>query len=387
MQFLSQKPRMDSLSEFRDWANLPPEIVYLISEKVKYIVDYVRFRAVCSAWRSASRPKPRHLPPQLPWLMLPYDGYSWTTKDDTTRFFYDVWESKMREIHLPETEVMTCCASYLGWLLLVSYKGRQVSLLNPLTRCQIELPPFSTWFDPYMISFGMTKMTFSADLTDPNCLITALLEDNCVMSCQVGDRSWKRYYYQSKELADVTCYNGRLYFLYQGEMVIIEYNKPEHKGILEPELIGAVVVLADLDFLDDDDEPNYIAAVEKYFVEGKSGVSVVGFHPEGKFMLYQFQEQQMKLEKITIDSTAIFYGDNYPCLALSSDDWDSLDGGSLYMEHRRVPDALKLVAVKSGYHTKFARMVGGNVMYWYDINQESPYHQAAPAMWFQPSFF
>ncbi|KAJ4745352.1 F-box protein skip23 [Rhynchospora pubera] len=366
---------MDSLAEFRDWAHLPPEIIDLISEKAKYIVDHLRFRAVCSTWRSASLPNPRHLPPQLPWLMLPYNGYLWTTKNGT-RFFYDVWESRMREIHLPETSGATCCASYRGWLLVVSYKGREISLLNPLTRSEIELPPFSTWFGSYMIGFGRSKMTFSADVTDPNCLITVFLEDNGVISCQVGDQSWKMYYPTTKGLADATCYNGRLYLLYEGNMLIIECNKPQHKGVPEPE---SKVIL----------EPE-LAAVKKRFVEGKSGVYVVGLHPEGKFLLYQFQEQQMKLEKITTDSsdsTVIFYGDNYPCLALSSDDWDSLDGGSLYMEHRRVPDALKLAAVKSGYLSKFAQMVDGNVMILHKENQKLPYHQAAPAMWFQPSFF
>ncbi|KAJ3687855.1 hypothetical protein LUZ61_017019 [Rhynchospora tenuis] len=364
---------MDSLSEFRDWANLPPEIVELISEKVKYIVDYVRFRAVCSAWRSASLPKPRHLPPQLPWLMLPYDGHSWTTRDDTTRFFYDVWESKMREILLPETETMTCCASYRGWLLLVSYKGREVSLLNPLTRSEIELPAFGTWFDPYYIGFGKSKMTFSADLTDPNCLITVFLEEYWVISCRIGDRIWKRYY-PRKELVDATCYNGRLYLLYEGEVKIIESNKLEDRRALVPEL---TIVL----------EPE-LTAVKKRFVEGKSGVYVVGVHPEGKF-LYQFQKQQLKFKKLntdTCDSTAIFYGDNYPCLALSSDDWDSLDGGCLYMEHKRVPDELKLEAVKSGYILHTVQMVGGNAVLMYE-DQTLPYHPVKPAMWFQPSFF
>ncbi|KAJ3687857.1 hypothetical protein LUZ61_017021 [Rhynchospora tenuis] len=182
----------DSLSEFRDWAYLPPEIVDLISVKVKYIVDYVRFRAVCSSWRSASCPKPRHLPPQLPWLMFPYAEKA-RSKNVRTRFFYDVWESKMREIPIPETWGMTCCASYRGWLLLVSYKGRQVSLLNPLTRCEIELPAFScTWYHLYWVDFGKSKMTFSADLTHPNCLITVFLENDWVISCRIGERSWKR---------------------------------------------------------------------------------------------------------------------------------------------------------------------------------------------------
>ncbi|KAJ1695834.1 hypothetical protein LUZ63_012532 [Rhynchospora breviuscula] len=364
-------PEKDSLLEFRDWAYLPPEIVEFISVKVKYIVDYVRFRAVCSTWRSTSCPKPRHLPPQLPWLMLPYVADTCT---DGTRKFYDVWESKMREIPIPLTWSMTCCASYRGWLLLVLYKGRKVSLLNPLTRSEIELPPFKAWFDPYYIGFGKSKMTFSADLNHPNCLITVFLEKYWVIFCRIGDQSWERYL--SAELEDATCYNGRLYLLYEGEMMIIESNKREERSVLAREL---TIVL----------EPE-LTAVKKRFVEGKSGVYIVGVHPERKFVLYEFQEQQIKLRKITTDtsdSTAIFYGDNYPCLALSSDDWDSLDGGFLYMEHKRVPDELKLEAFKSDYSIYSAKMVDGNAMLMYEEDQKPIYVEANPAMWFQPSFF
>ncbi|KAJ3687856.1 hypothetical protein LUZ61_017020 [Rhynchospora tenuis] len=364
----------DSPSEFCDWAYLPPEIVELISVNVKYIVDYVRFRAVCSTWRSASRPKPLHLPPQLPWLMLPYEAET-RTDNGGIRFFYDAWESKMREIHLPETRIMTCCASYRGWLLLVLYKGRKVSLLNPLTRCEIELPPFSAWFDPYYICFGKSKMTFSADLNHPNCLITVFLEKDWVISCRIGERSWKRYY-PSEQLVDATRYNGRLFLLYKGKMVIIESNKLKHKGVLKPKL----TFIFDPEF----------AALRKRFVEGKSGVYVVGVLPEEKFVLYRYHERKMRLKKITTnssDSTAIFYGNNYPCLALSSNDWDLLDGGSLYMEHKSVPDELKLEAVKSGYNL-FAKMVDGKVKLLDEEDQRPPYrYSAPPAMWFQPSFF
>ncbi|KAJ4779604.1 F-box protein skip23 [Rhynchospora pubera] len=364
---------MDSFSEFRDWANLPLEMVELISKKVKYIVDYIRFRAVCSTWRSVPCPKQHRLPPQLPWLMLPYDGSIYKNNDEV-HFFYDVWESKMRKLYFLAD---TCCASYHGWLLLVSYKGRDVSLLNPLTQSEIKLPAFGTWFDPYYISFGKSKMTFSADLTHPNCLITVFLEKYWVISCQIGDRSWKRYY-PRKELVDATHYNGRLYFLYEGEMMIIESNKREERRVLVPELTMTIVL-----------EPE-LTAVKKRFVEGKSGVYVVGVHHERKFVLYEFLEQQMMLRKITTDtsdSTVIFYGDNYPCLALSSDDWDTLDGGSLYLEHKCVPDELKLEAVEAGYNIYSAQIVDGNVIFMSHKDQKPPYYQAKPAMWFQPSFF
>ncbi|KAJ4786500.1 F-box protein skip23 [Rhynchospora pubera] len=364
----------DSLSDFRDWAYLPPEIVDLISVGVKYIVDYVRFRAVCSTWRSSSRPKPRHLPPQLPWLMLPYEAEA-QTDNGGTRFFYDAWESKMRQIPIPETRGMTCCASCRGWLLLVSYKGREVSLLNPLTRCEIELPPFKTWFDPYYISFGQSKMMFSADLTHPNCLITVFLEEDWVISCRVGDQSWKRFY-PSEELVDATRRSGQLFLLYKGKMVIIDSNKLKHKGVLKPKLTFVF-------------DPEF-AALSKRFVEGKSGVYVVGVHPDEKLVLYRYHERKMRLKKVTTnssDSTAIFYGDNYPCLTLSRNDWDLLDGGSLYMEHKCVPDELKLEAIESGYDLHSAKMVDGNVIILYAEDQWPPCSEAAAAMWFQPSFF
>ncbi|KAJ4772477.1 F-box protein skip23 [Rhynchospora pubera] len=362
---------MDSFSEFRDWANLPLEMVELISKKVKYIVDYIRFRAVCSTWRSVPCPKQHRLPPQLPWLMLPYDGSIYKNNDEV-HFFYDVWESKMRKLYFLAD---TCCASYHGWLLLVSYKGRDVSLLNPLTRCEIELPPFKTWFDPYYISFGQSKMMFSADLTHPNCLITVFLEEDWVISCRVGDRSWKRFY-PSEELVDATRRSGQLFLLYKGKMVIIDSNKLKHKGVLKPKSTFVF-------------DPEF-AALSKRFVEGKSGVYVVGVHPDEKLVLYRYHERKMRLKKVTTnssDSTAIFYGDNYPCLTLSRNDWDLLDGGSLYMEHKCVPDELKLEAIESGYDLHSAKMVDGNVIILYAEDQWPPYSEAAAAMWFQPSFF
>ncbi|KAJ4777844.1 F-box family protein [Rhynchospora pubera] len=134
-----------SKSAFSDWSHLPPDIVQLISEKFKSITDYLRFRAVCSPWRSASLPRPRHLPPQLPWLMLTHKPYKKQKgqRHNGVYLFYDLERSKLREVHLPETTGMVCCASYQGWLLLLASKGREVLLLNPITRARIQLPPFT----------------------------------------------------------------------------------------------------------------------------------------------------------------------------------------------------------------------------------------------------
>ncbi|KAJ1691053.1 hypothetical protein LUZ63_015208 [Rhynchospora breviuscula] len=346
--------------EFRDWAHLPPEIVELISERVISIADYFRFRAVCYPWRAASLPKPRHLPPQLPWIMHPliWDRRSWL-------FFNDVWEAKDRTFPLPGTQggVNNCaseakdrtfhrpgterdvntCACYRGWLLFEEYSGNEVFLINPLTRARIQLPPFAapvrrlgddsdvpsdnSLFDftrRYYHSFSGSKMIFSTDLTDPNCLITVLISTlmgSFVICCRVGDPYWTRVdcclgcvgrFY------DVTYYNGRFFFLYPyGEsMSIFDPNNSEEMIVPAPGLRG----------------------VRKHFVEGMSGVYVLAISREERFEeceLYQFLEQPLKFERITdtINGTAIFYGDDYPCLAVCTDDWGSLDRVSAPEEH------------------------------------------------------
>ncbi|KAJ4771390.1 F-box family protein [Rhynchospora pubera] len=330
-------PEEDLPFQFRDWAYLPPVVVELISKKVKSITDYVRFRAVCSTWRSASLPNSSHLPPQLPWLMLPFEPRPNQTdpdeKDNGIRLLYDLWEGKMRRLYLPETIDMMCCASYHGWLLLVSVKGREVFLLNPLTRDRIQLPSFTspvkllgndsdsprfdatTYFESHHGCFGKSTMTFSVDITDPNCMITVFIRPYRVICCRVGDSCWTRVLSRrNRYLIDATYYNGQFYLLYGEAMDIIKSNNPEERIVFnfEPEL----------------------KYVRMHFLDGKSGIYMIAFHPDGNVEVYQFQEQPLKLKVTGTSDTIIFSGCIIrPHLAICSDDWDSLDGDSIYMEN------------------------------------------------------
>ncbi|KAJ3690343.1 hypothetical protein LUZ61_019507 [Rhynchospora tenuis] len=344
---------------FPEWAHLPGAAVLLISEKLKSVTDYVRFCAVCSPWRAASLPKPRHLPPQLPWVMIPWDCRD--KEDDGIRLFYDLWESKMRKLHLPETSGMVCSSSDYGWILLVEAKGKEVFLLNPLTRARINLPPFATlrhlvipnscdnprydncWHDPYMGFFWIRKVTFSADPTNPDCLITVFPWRCCgFFCCRVRDSCWamiktrpnpnSEEYGEYKSYSDAAYYNGRFYLLYNEAIEIIDSNNPEERivHLLEPNL----------------------RACSKFLIEGKSGVYAVtessldeddpADHcrkehtvgcPRRKIELYKFQAQLVKLEKVTDTSSTIIFSGCHSCpyVIVCSDDWELLDGGSKYM--------------------------------------------------------
>ncbi|KAJ1694710.1 hypothetical protein LUZ63_011408 [Rhynchospora breviuscula] len=372
------RTEVSSCSKFRDWAHLPPEIVELISSKVKSTTDYVRFRAVCSPWRSACDPKPRHhLPPQLPWLMLPYN-----LLDPTWIYFDDVWESKRRKFYIPEAKGMVYCASYRGWFLLADHGFREVFLLNPLTQTRIQLPSFSApvkrlrddsfgWFINVNCSITGTKVTFSSDLTDPNCLITVLLSRYTVICCRVGDLYWTRVNYNVYQpLDDVTYYNGRFYLLYKESMKIIESDKPDER----------IVPMTELEAVR--------KCVRKCFLEGKSGIYVLAVHPQEKFVLYQFLEEPLILKQIanTSNNIAIFYRNNYPCLTVCADDWESLDGSSVYMENKCVPNASKSAA-GSHYSIYSAKWDGQKIEHMvHDLGKEPQFRPGEPVMWFQPSF-
>ncbi|XP_078172678.1 F-box protein At2g05970-like [Carex rostrata] len=372
----------DSASEFPDWAHLLPEVVYLISEKVKYIADYIRFRAVCSPWRSASAPKPRHLPHQLPWLMIPYGIRR--TDDDGIRLFYDLWESKMRKIHLPETIGKLCWATYRGWLLIVASDCRELFLLNPLTRTRVKLPKFRNWMD----FSRSTKMTFSADLTDPNCFIMLFLPYyNGIYFCKAGDLFWTDAVphqvrreavplsVQQLRLKDATYNKGSFYLLYDQAMFVYDLYQQRVQGtyIFKPEL----------------------QLVTKFFLKGKSGLYIVANYFTGRFEgalrqkieLYEIQEQQqMEIKQIadTSDIT-IFHGYKYQYLAVRTTDWDSLDGDCMYMAYVRQPSAgiddggsysIYCAKLDDGEPKPVVLRLCEEMLNWLSLR----------AMWFQPNF-
>ncbi|KAJ3706416.1 hypothetical protein LUZ61_010121 [Rhynchospora tenuis] len=381
-------------SDFPLWTNLPAEIVQLISEKVKSISDYVRFRAVCSLWRSASHPKPQHLPPQIPWLMVVPRFQD--ENDEGILLFYDLWESKVHRLQLPDMIGVRCCASYGGWLFIIGADGREVFLLNPLTHARIRLPslsspvkslgadcdpdPLRDFIAPWFITcskYWKSKIIFSANLTDSDCLIMLFLYKKMVLCCRVGDPWWTIIRNPDGSTPDdVTYYNGKFYFLYNGvheeAMIIIDSNKPK-------EMIACNF------------EPEK-RDMRLCFLEGKSGIYLIGmknYIPEEKedeYELYQFEELPMKLKKI-IDTrnTTIFNTDDFH-LTVCSGDWNLLTDGSVCMvwyKYNTVPwrswDSLYSI-----YSTKLDKE---KMEFVRDLGKVPEILPSALIMWFQPSFF
>ncbi|KAJ4804677.1 F-box protein skip23 [Rhynchospora pubera] len=388
-----------SRSAFPDWAHLPPLVLHWISDRVKSITDYVRFRAVCSPWRSASLPKPRHLPPQLPWLMFPWDSQD--EEDDGIRLFYDHWESKTHKIHLPDTIGMMCRGSYRGWLFLDSQQeGAEVFLLNPLTRARIQLPSFTAADNESdEADIDIIKVTFSTELSDPDCLIIAFpLVRSSTFCCRVGDPCWTKvlFYAIPDVFPDGTYYNERFYVLCLGVMHVVDTNKPGDMIVydfrreircanvfLQGEKSGVYVVA----FFGQKEQDEATAQKDEDDQAAHDNKGTTETTPKLKIELYQFIEQPLELKKITNTSdTALFFTDYYYCLAVCSDDWDSLDGGSVYIQSKHVPSTdtdgdITCYNIFSGKLNdfKYERVAS-------EVTKKPSFGPRPPAMWFQPSF-
>ncbi|KAF3329549.1 F-box protein [Carex littledalei] len=239
-----------------DWSNLPKDILEAISKKIISVEDYLRFRAVCIPWRSAVSPAPRHLPPQFPLLMLPYDPHLNEGNDTSIRFFYDISNSQIRPIYLPETCGKQCCGSSQGWLALEN--GPEISLLNPITRVQMQLPSLKVfptvwsassaesgdiqsrldiWPSRYGYNGGTDPIIQRIILTssptlDPDCVVMVLFKSNWGLAfCRIGDESWTLFEAPAENgtgfrLINATYNNGLFYCFSFDEVKVYDLKGP-----------------------------------------------------------------------------------------------------------------------------------------------------------------
>ncbi|CAN8269652.1 unnamed protein product [Cochlearia groenlandica] len=111
-----------------DWSTLPKDLLDLISKSIESTFDLLRFRSVCSSWRSSADPKPplpsHHLP------ILP---------DNRTSLFPDSavgFRLSQRSVILlkPRDDA----ADLFGWIVKIEEEDvespRKVTLTDPLCK-------------------------------------------------------------------------------------------------------------------------------------------------------------------------------------------------------------------------------------------------------------
>ncbi|XP_077219442.1 F-box protein SKIP23-like [Tasmannia lanceolata] len=220
----NKKKHIDS--SMGEWSELPNEILILILKLLPLIFDHLQFGSVCKSWhRAMVENRPWLLSRrQLPFLMLP-------DKERTQiRQFFSLSENKLYDINLPEFNGKWCCASSNGWLITVD-ESSNVSLLNPFSRIQIQLPSLNKFkYHQYEANPDFPsnyeyifKVVLSANpLSTPNYIVVAIVTTMLRLSFyKPGNETWTTVETPWEPFADVICYRGQFYAINHFGVVVL----------------------------------------------------------------------------------------------------------------------------------------------------------------------
>ncbi|KAJ4807441.1 hypothetical protein LUZ62_020007 [Rhynchospora pubera] len=222
----------------RDWSSLPDDVITVISTKTTTYSMYVHLRAVCTAWRRVLPPHPRHLPPQIPWLLLPQNppqSSSRAGRDDSRISFYDLSQSKTYRFELPFLRGKRIYGSSYGWLVLKH--DYSVWLLNPITRRIIDLPPInkvpngssSLPRSEHPHQHCTQKVMLTCSPSERDCIVVACSAATTpnweLVFCRIGDTQWTglKQRVLRKRLLDFTVHNNSVYTVNNNKEVSV-YN-------------------------------------------------------------------------------------------------------------------------------------------------------------------
>ncbi|CAL9027304.1 unnamed protein product [Prunus brigantina] len=120
------KADMDGSSSRVDWTNHPPQLYPLIADHLKTHIEVLRFRSVCSSWRSSIPPFLATISPNFPFPHGP------------TGFLSQITIYLTRPDPNPNPSSSSSSPSSKGWLLKLEECADKIRLLNPITNWRVS---------------------------------------------------------------------------------------------------------------------------------------------------------------------------------------------------------------------------------------------------------
>ncbi|KAF3331394.1 hypothetical protein FCM35_KLT02800 [Carex littledalei] len=148
----SLKEEQILMSSERDWTDLPPNLIHLISQKLPDLRYFIRCGAVCKRWFSSillSDPPPQ----QLPWLIEYDEQFPRASPLKEELPFYSFVTGETGSIPIQESH-RGKVYHRTGHSYLLVIDGEVISLFNPLTNEEISLPQLPSRFDFIWPVFG-----------------------------------------------------------------------------------------------------------------------------------------------------------------------------------------------------------------------------------------
>uniref|UniRef100_A0A0E0PGW7 F-box domain-containing protein n=1 Tax=Oryza rufipogon TaxID=4529 RepID=A0A0E0PGW7_ORYRU len=184
------------------WSDLPSELTEDIASRLLGydVAEYLRFRAVCKAWRECT-PHPRELDSRFRprrWILLS------STSGDMRCRFLNIATGACIQVDLPEElaaggQIQIECRTE-GLLVLRDKVTDAIRLLNPLTKAVTDLPPITAAMANVIpekrvhaeIPWSLIAYAGISDETSPPTVAIFLRDMRLnIAYAKAGDRHWK----------------------------------------------------------------------------------------------------------------------------------------------------------------------------------------------------
>ncbi|KAF3328200.1 F-box protein [Carex littledalei] len=116
----------------REWSELLPHMLHLVSKRLPDLCDFIHFRAVCKNWHSEAPVSDP--PPQLPWLLTR------STAFENQIQFYSLSHDKFQTLSMPESNGKELMGPSQNYIFASDPACSSLMLINPLTGEEVPLP-------------------------------------------------------------------------------------------------------------------------------------------------------------------------------------------------------------------------------------------------------
>ncbi|KAJ4757678.1 F-box SKIP23-like protein (DUF295) [Rhynchospora pubera] len=297
----------------KEWSSLLPEILNLIAKNLNEVSDFVRFRAVCKAWRSST--PITDLPPQFPWIIVSY-----ISKQDLG--CYNISSNKFYTTHPPKYFTFLHGLAEGRMLAVLSEKfgdsiTYQLSLLNPLNNHEIPLPTID-FGNCYPMLLYPWKNQMRKYLV---CYVDGY--NSCQLGFwQLGQNNW------SKLNLDPSSKHGRIFHL-KNMFFIVERETGVTKAVDMDTGTLLYVIPPTEEYSIKDDQYMAEASGDIFRVIARSP----GFLSSGRFDVYQLGANKIGSPcwvKVTSIGNRALFIDWHSLLILTAKDFTGIKRNSIY---------------------------------------------------------
>ncbi|KAK1644211.1 hypothetical protein QYE76_062016 [Lolium multiflorum] len=346
-----------------DWASLPIDMVRLVTDRLLHsgdIVDYVAFRAVCSAWR-ASTPTPRERDPALrdprlrprDWIAL--CGGDSVPPDDTGEIeLFHTRTARRVCVRVPDLRDHRIVGFSQGLLVLVHKATAEIRVLHPFTCVAVDFPSLAPVYSEaikYTNSFLQMNAAVCSAASSSSSIAVVLCVPymHYVLAAEAGSDHWD-ILHRKLDVSNTLVFQGRLYgttiMASRWEIVQLYPTTRSPQTLDLPVTVArapSIPVPHHIFLVESRGQMLLVARAHHYFaftVENISAYRPTEWWKDKRFTMYEVNlnnNGDAKLSPVScLLDRALFLSD-YGCLSVSAIDLPSLVGNSIYFSVSRYP--------------------------------------------------